>query len=1324
MTTIGTFLRFAVESVFRKKSRAFSSIIGVLIAVTLIAGENIAIDTTAKEALDEKLEDVKTDFYGVTSDELSLSDVVNLSEDLEAIRGVERVTPITTLSTTLEIHNTSTLDYAKYGYHEEEVLISVPEGDMIWYNTTLHPISEELHKVSGYVYYMPNGTPVNNISINILEGGSGPGYEVVIYSDESGYYEIELPEANFEVSLFYSWFPINTTWINITRDTTEITRDFHIQIRSFYENSSIEGYLIDHQTNEPIYVSGEVTILDPTILYFKDTFTNVNGYYKMNISSGNFRIYAWADVWNDSTPRYLLNSSLISIPENGSLEYNLTLLDIIKFDGSVYDNLTGEPIESARVTLKSDLDLSATETNYRGYFNFYHYPGSAEVTLSKPGYKILTQNLEFPMASNFHKNFYLDQTNVSKIQGYVLAENGDPPQAPEIIYDQNRFWPDNNGYYSIESTPGDHTINFDANIENEINDHKEFTLQIIGMYPDLTPELGDFIEDRWSLDLVEGDFDLGDMQILIPKWASERYDIGVGDIIHLLDEIRISSSTTNDETIENIVNLTVTGILDDTIFETVTGILEDTIFEEEYINTYFFVNSQDIFTIYDILYNFPEEEEDSFYEDSYPIRTEILLYIDRDEVINPLNREDSTLSLRRLEADINRVSVLNYNVQMLSQMDDAIEEYFAWFEGHRTEMFAYSLPVIVLGLYLGIIGIGISTSQKRREFGILKSRGASENQILLSLIIEAVILGILAGIGGLLFGIIVSKVIIATSPSSGTSLDSLNILQTRISPDSIVLTMIIAMVLMLFASLKPARRISKASLTETLHHYSKPYSEEKYRPNLDIFVVMFSILAYIAIVFISPIIYYIQISGLLFVILILFLIISIYIWFPLSPFLMTFSLTRLLTRGTNKLYRFFSYSLKRFAGEMWYVIEKNIVRNPKRVSNVCIIIALTVSFTVIITTMAATTMFGEEIRIKSEIGGDLSVNSYYTNSSIEHDLNALEGVDDVIAVSWYEAEISTPYWFGNLAVFDASRYDSFLNMESYYFVEGEADEALNLLETGEYAIIGDEVARDNFLEKGDIFRISVRGYGFGPIVNGVSKDFIVAAVVKTLPGLQYSDVLDSSSLWGNEIFCDESAIEGLENIERDWRYLIDVKKGYNSEDVEASILENFSASIYQLGEIRNLEEELDEHRSDFYRNPIVFSMTMNIVFMIIIITVGLGLIMSISTSERKNEIATIMARGASKKQITTLLLGEAISIMLVGIMIGTIVGLVTGYAFNQMLLSLAFTSDIVPGRPFILPPLTFIVIGLCVLSLLIAALLTAIKASKIKLHQELRIRGG
>ncbi len=75
MSSAGAFIRFAFGSIFRNRRRAISAMIGIILAVTLIAGENIAIDTTASSALMNALKAVQVDFIASASS----SDYMNVT---------------------------------------------------------------------------------------------------------------------------------------------------------------------------------------------------------------------------------------------------------------------------------------------------------------------------------------------------------------------------------------------------------------------------------------------------------------------------------------------------------------------------------------------------------------------------------------------------------------------------------------------------------------------------------------------------------------------------------------------------------------------------------------------------------------------------------------------------------------------------------------------------------------------------------------------------------------------------------------------------------------------------------------------------------------------------------------------------------------------------------------------------------------------------------------------------------------------------------------------------------------------------------------------
>ncbi len=311
-----------------------------------------------------------------------------------------------------------------------------------------------------------------------------------------------------------------------------------------------------------------------------------------------------------------------------------------------------------------------------------------------------------------------------------------------------------------------------------------------------------------------------------------------------------------------------------------------------------------------------------------------------------------------------------------------------------------------------------------------------------------------------------------------------------------------------------------------------------------------------------------------------------------------------------------------------------------------------------------------------------------------------------------------------ILLFNATEYRQGVEIPDYFFVEGSPTNALNSLNKGNYVIIGEGIAQIYSIDLGSIIRIEYLNLADGGLRTLNNNDFIVAGIVRALPGLEIPDESDYHD-WGDQIYMDFKSLGwDLSNVYSGWHFLVDVEKGQDSSDVENAIWEELSPSIM---EIENLDSTIKNIRNDMPSKSVLYIMLVNIGFMIIIITVGLGLIMFISISERKNEFATIMARGAEAKQMSILIFGEAFSITMVGLVVGVFAGLFTAYTFNKMLSTntlFGVSGDTLSGRPLIVPWYGVIVIILAVLALIVTSILAAYKVKRIKLHQALRIRGG
>jgi putative ABC transport system permease protein len=640
-----------------------------------------------------------------------------------------------------------------------------------------------------------------------------------------------------------------------------------------------------------------------------------------------------------------------------------------------------------------------------------------------------------------------------------------------------------------------------------------------------------------------------------------------------------------------------------------------------------------------------------------------------------------------------------------SDLEMAINSYSNRMVSFRLIMLALSLPVIALGFYLGILGVELGMNERRREIGILKSRGVSNKQILLMLLFESIILGVIAGIIGLLCGLLSSRFFL------GLGGQEIGLFDIAVSNASITISILLAIILMLIAVVRPARRISKIPIVEALHHYSKEEVKKRYKPTRDIIMILIASLTYFFMVTFDPSTFF---SGsftfLTLIALIFFMLAPILI--PFSPFFLIFGLTRLLTRSTNKIYSAVSHATKFFTKDMWHIVNKNLARNPKRASRVCVIISLALAFGIFTMVFMDTSIAFEERKIRAEIGSDIHIISYTENMSFERKLSAIDGVDMVASASFTSCNVGSEY--ASISAFNSSAYCEIVDLEDYYFIEGNPG-VLTTLADGENAVINKRLADEYGFNVGDMLPVQV--YHYEGFAEGTTHTFNyqITGIVKYLPGLQ---------LWGYGVYGDNMVFVDLSRINvtlfdhGESCFLVKVKNGFSHEEI-ANDIENLYPN--EASDIKVFQVEFDRVKNDPMFSAFLYFLTVEYAFVLLIATVGIGLIMFVAAREREQEIANIIARGASTKQIFSLFLGEGLTIMLIGILIGSGTGLLTAYAFNEMI---SIDPYQLVERTLILSPSLALLIFASIIALIFTITMVSLQAARIKLHQALRIRGG
>src|SRR5205809_3687885 len=135
------------------------------------------------------------------------------------------------------------------------------------------------------------------------------------------------------------------------------------------------------------------------------------------------------------------------------------------------------------------------------------------------------------------------------------------------------------------------------------------------------------------------------------------------------------------------------------------------------------------------------------------------VWIDRTAYVNPYDTVLTTRNLERMQRRLQAVlgsqgSSISDNI--LSRIQDFSNRIAA----QRIQFFIFSAPVVLLGVYLGAVGVDLGHAERRRELAILKTRGARRGQLLGLLLTEAVFGGLIAAVIGLAAGVLVSRLLI------------------------------------------------------------------------------------------------------------------------------------------------------------------------------------------------------------------------------------------------------------------------------------------------------------------------------------------------------------------------------------------------------------------------------------------------------------------------------------------------------------------------------------------------------------------------------------
>ena len=151
-------------------------------------------------------------------------------------------------------------------------------------------------------------------------------------------------------------------------------------------------------------------------------------------------------------------------------------------------------------------------------------------------------------------------------------------------------------------------------------------------------------------------------------------------------------------------------------------------------------------------------------------------------------------------------AVLPPDVEALTGADSAQEqadEVKGFFGFFRTFLLVFAGIALFVGAFLIFNTFTILVAQRQRELALLRALGASKRQVTLSVVAEAVLVGLLASVLGLGLGVAVAKALQALINAFGGALPSGPLV---LAPRTVVVSLATGLVVTVLAALLPARR--------------------------------------------------------------------------------------------------------------------------------------------------------------------------------------------------------------------------------------------------------------------------------------------------------------------------------------------------------------------------------------------------------------------------------------------------------------------------------------------------------------------------------------
>jgi putative ABC transport system permease protein len=158
-----------------------------------------------------------------------------------------------------------------------------------------------------------------------------------------------------------------------------------------------------------------------------------------------------------------------------------------------------------------------------------------------------------------------------------------------------------------------------------------------------------------------------------------------------------------------------------------------------------------------------------------------------------------------------------------SQQQDQVNQGLGFL---RTGLLVFGFVALFVGAFIIFNTFNIVVTQRSRELALFRALGATRRQVMSSVLLESVVVGLVASIGGILLGMLLAIGLKALIGALGLKLPPTALV---IAPRTIIVSLILGTGITVAAAVSPARRASRLAPVEALRESSAPSSSIRRR---------------------------------------------------------------------------------------------------------------------------------------------------------------------------------------------------------------------------------------------------------------------------------------------------------------------------------------------------------------------------------------------------------------------------------------------------------------------------------------------------------------